>query len=78
MYPPALKGLFNFLRMRPHTHDCNYVQQRVHWWQFSGDRTAFGFGIDQYISIQVIRESERFPRCPLSRKLQKKKRLENE
>lgn len=28
MYPPALKGLFNFLSIRPHTHDCNYVRQR--------------------------------------------------
>lgn len=28
MYPPALKGLFHFLCMRPHTHECNYVRQK--------------------------------------------------
>lgn len=77
MYPPALKGLFNFLCMRPHTHECNYIWQRsfplvaiLRWQEY------IWFWMDQYISIQVIREREHFPRCPFSTKWQKKKRKE--
>lgn len=67
MYPPALKGLFNFPCMRPHTHDCNYVQQR----SIGGNSPVTGLHLFQ-INTFPFRLSESvnpFHAAPLQRKM---------
>lgn len=55
MYSPALKGLFNFLCVRPLTSDCNYVRQR----SIGGSYAVTGLNLALYRSIHFHPKGER-------------------